>query len=128
MPLSLPIILTECFFAGRRGYSEQLAVNQHLSNDLFGLHLPLRPGGGFRIARPKPDPRMGNRRGKRIGRIRALRIASGQKGSHHHRNLRFFGVTGSDHGFLDEIGGIFRDGKARERWHNERYAPRLPEL
>jgi len=69
-----------------------------------------------------------NRRGKSIGRIGALGIASGQKGFHHHRNLRFFGMTGSDHGFLDEIGGIFRDGKARERRNDESYSPRLPEF
>ena len=74
------------------------------------------------------DPRMGNRRGKSIGRIRPLPAATGKKRSHHHRNLRFFGVTGSDHGFLDEIGGIFRDGKACERRDDESYSPRLPEF
>jgi hypothetical protein len=71
---------------------------------------------------------MGNRHGESIGRIRGLRAASGQKGFYHHRNLRFFCMAGAGHGFLDEIGGISRDGKARERRNDERYSPRLPKF
>ena len=72
--------------------------------------------------------RMGDRHGECVRGIRALRAASGQEDSNHHRDLRFLGVAGPGQGFLDEIGRIFRNGEARQRWDDERNCACLTEL
>src|ERR1700726_83352 len=96
MPLSLPIILAAGFKFAIRSRRAKAASR-------------LRSGGGFQIARPKTDPGMSDRCRQRIRRIRSLRAASGEKISHHHRNLRFF-------------------RKAGKRRNSERYPARLTEL
>ena len=71
--------------------------------------------------------RVRDRNGKRVRGICGRGIALRQKNAHHHGDLRFFCVTGTDDGLLHEIRRIFRDFQAGKRGHGKRDAARMPE-
>lgn len=51
-----------------------------------------------------------------------------QEGFDHHGDLVFIGMTNTDDGFFDFIGGVFRCFDAVDGGHGKQNSPRLPQF